>query len=103
MTSKLKEQLMAIANKNEDHLASYTGNIELVESLIDILIQQQAALEFYANGLSWDWPITGNEENSMINFDDCSEIPEVCDHRGGKRARGALTSTNAKLKALGCE
>lgn len=43
-----------------------------------------------ANPLSWDWPVTGNEEHSMILFSDCSDVKGLCDLRGGKKAREAL-------------
>ena len=53
------------------------------------------ALEFYASHTTWDWPVTGNEENSMIEKSDCSDV-ELCDTRGGKLARETL----AKLKEV---
>ena len=73
----------------------YKNVIEVIEkSALDELQQKLdiavKALEFYASERSWEWPITGTEENSMIKYDDCGEVEDLCDTRGGKRARHAL-------------
>lgn len=66
---------------------------EIAEKVIKLEAENaklREALGFYANPLSWDWPVTGNEENSMIRFSDCSDVEGLCDPRGGKKAREAL-------------
>jgi len=65
---------------------------EKIAQLIERLAEAEKALEWYANPLSWDWhkqqvEVVEDSANATIHDSDCSVPEQLCDARGGKRAR----------------
>lgn len=83
MSSKLKEQLMKKVAFEQGFEYS-PQELELAETFIDIILEQQRALE-------------------SIEKDDADFAETTMESSWSRRATRALASTNAKLKALGCE
>lgn len=101
--SKLKEQLMqrvpwSPAPNAEAHLPA-----AFYESLIDIILEQQRALEDIRIRISGcamtSFPIIIRELDGSISM----ERPLSNEGHAYNKAKVVLASTSAKLKALGCE
>lgn len=65
MTSELKAAILAILERcicNEEHLANDTGNLPIINELLQIIEAQAAALESTVNYLNWNGDnLTGDD------------------------------------------
>lgn len=87
---------------SNNHLLIHVVDMASYNRLLEEARVMREAISFYSNPSNWDWPVTGNEENSMI-VDDFYTPEGLCDERGGKKAKEALKRFDKFLKDEGGE
>lgn len=103
--TKLKEQLMG-----ECYSAGIDERTEFFSELIDIILEQQRALENANTALGEASKLIRHLDHNFLENtkawdmrQDCSEVVSKCWRAYEMGTMPALAATNEKLKALGCE